>query len=242
MPRIPKWLGDTMEVVFNGMIHPVEGSSVEYLSLNLKKIVMAGDLSGTKFTPGNVIEFRVNDHEFRHYTASRFDRQQGVCEMLVYLHGKGEGSRWAESIKAGDRLKMMGPGGKINYRYAHSHHFVFGDETSLGLFACLKEAALENDHPLYCLAELEENYSGWPELVHVPAEVVGKSFATPALPATEKISALGGLFWQEWRDAAFYLTGRARSIQAVRKELLSQGVSMKNIQTEPYWAEGKKGL
>jgi len=50
------------------------------------------------------------------------------------------------------------------------------------------------------------------------------------------------VFWQHWSGNTFYLTGRAKSNQAVRKMLTLKGIVMKNIVTERYWAEGKKGL
>lgn len=242
MPRIPKWIGDTMETVFNGMIHPVTVSATEYLSENLKKVVLNGDLTKTKFTPGNVIEFRVTPTDFRHYTISRYDKEKGICEMLLYLHGNSVGSEWAAQLKKDDPLKMMGPGGKLNYSHRHTRHFIFGDETSVGLFSCLQAEALKNGDDCYCLAELDKNHSDWPQLVGVSAKVTGKSLTEPAKEAIEKIATLDRMFWVVWRHAAFYLTGRAKSIQAVRQVLLKKGVPLKSIQTEPYWAEGKKGL
>ncbi len=242
MSRIPKWLGDTMEVVFSKMIHPVEVLSVKNIAPALKSIVMEGNFTGVKFKAGNVIEFRINSKEYRHYTASRFDTEKGICEMLIYLHGHGDGSKWIDNLQVGDSLKLMGPGGKIAYLDDREHHFIFGDETSLGLLLSIQEEANRKGHRHFGLAELEEKHKDWPALLGVSAEVVPKSFEHPAAPAWDKLESMEDEFWAQWQEAAFYLTGRAKSIQAVRKVLIAHGISMKQIKTEPYWAERKKGL
>ena len=99
MPRIPKWLGDTMETVFSRMITPAIVTKVEYIFPELKRVIMEGDFTKINFMPGNVIEFRVTDTDFRHYTVSALDQEKGVCEMLVYLHERGVGSNWVKNIR-----------------------------------------------------------------------------------------------------------------------------------------------
>lgn len=239
---MPQWLGDTMEKVFSGMVVPVTVTAVHNIAPALKKITMTGNFSKIKYTPGNVVEFRVTDNDYRHYTVSFFDKEKNSCEMLVYLHGLGVGSKWAQNVKEGDVLKLLGPGGKISYKENHENHVVFGDETSLGLMLCLQREALARGDKIYLLAELEEAFSGWPALLHLQADIVSKSAESPAQPAIDKISEGNESFWNQWDTAVFYLTGRAKSIQAFRKALITKGIPMKNIFTEPYWADGKKGL
>lgn len=242
MPRMPKWLGDTIETVFSRMITPAHVTGVEYFLPELKKIVMKGDFSKMDFIPGNVIEFRVTDTEFRHYTVSAFDKEQQTCEMLIYLHDRGVGSKWAQGLKAGDRVGLMGPTSRIKYKNDYDAHFIFGDETSVGLMQFMAQEALWRGHNYYCLAELDEPNRRWLEALGVTAHVVEKSYEPAAEGAVRAIAAQPDGFWKTWNHAAFYLTGRAKSIQAVRKALTAQGIAMKNIFTEPYWAEGKKGL
>ncbi|MEL7162659.1 MAG: oxidoreductase, partial [Bacteroidota bacterium] len=92
MPRLPKWLANSVETILPGQFHPVVATEVEYLTDKLKRVRFEGDLTGTSFVPGQVIEFRVTDNDFRHYTPTYYDRGAGVCEVLFYLHGKGPGS------------------------------------------------------------------------------------------------------------------------------------------------------
>jgi NADPH-dependent ferric siderophore reductase len=243
MPRIPKWLGDTMETIFSRMIVPVRVTRVEYIYPQLKKIIMKGDFTKAKYAPGNVIEFRVTDNDFRHYTISDFDTEKGICEMLVYLHRQGVGSRWIENLKAGDKLKLMGPGGKMSYQFPFKQHFVFGDETSLGLMICMGKAASENKQLFFGLVELEKEHLSWINFLNSEnIQSTESSFKNPAQPAIDLLSQWKDYFDKNTDNTCFYLTGRARSIQQFRKFLLSKGVDSKKIKTEPYWAEGKKGL
>lgn len=240
MPIIPKWLGDTMEVVFSKMMHPATVVMVEYIPPRLKRVVFSGDLQQLKFTAGNVVEFRVNEREFRHYTLSAFDAEKGQCEVLFYLHDRGVGSRWAAQLQEGDTVKMIGPGGRIKYNTNRRHHFFFGDETSLGLLQCLQVEALSRQHQHLSIIELEPSHRCWLEATGITALPVGKSYEDPAGEAISKMEAM--IHFEPWLEGMFYLTGRAKSIQAMKKYLQGRGVSGSQIRCEPYWAEGKQGL
>lgn len=237
MPRVPKWMANAMESLFSGSYHPVQITAVSYLADHFKKVRFEGDFSklSKPFIPGNVIEFRVTDTEFRHYTPSFFDMEKGVCEVLFYLHGKGPGSAWAERIRVGDTTKLLGPGGKIRFNGQATRHLCFGDETSLGLLKCLYDEALKRNHLCQCIAELDPAHAEWPGLLELKCINVEKDGFTGDREVIDKIG-------QDLQDTAFYLTGNAKSIQTIRKYLTEKGVPGKQIHTEPYWSEGKPGL
>jgi NADPH-dependent ferric siderophore reductase len=240
MPKIPKWIGDTMEAVFNGMVHPVVVSSVDYIGEQLKKVVFEGDFRKIKFAAGNVVEFRINDNEFRHYTLSGFDADAGTCEVLFYLHDRGKGSLWARCLGPGDRIKMIGPGGRIRYKSAEQH-FLFGDEASVGAFQCLGALIRQNGQKSLSILELDRQHQDWVHLTGMPAVAVSKSYEDPggsAIARLEEVFDSGQ--WE--KDVVCYLTGRAKSVKAMRRFLLSKGVGSRNIQVEPYWAEGRTAL
>ncbi|MEM8887332.1 MAG: siderophore-interacting protein [Bacteroidota bacterium] len=242
MPTVPKWLANGMEKVFSGMMNTVHVSETEYLDKHLKRVRFTGDLSSTKFVPGKVIEFRISDTEFRHYTPSYFDKEAGICDVLFYLHGYGPGSAWASALKKGDQMKLMGPGGKMSYAYASSRQFFFGDESSLGLCYNLAEEAKQKGHAYKCLLEMETENTAWPGIISLDAETVGKSSPHPAEPAISYLQQLPAAEWEDWKAASYYLSGRAKSIQAIRKALVQKGIGSKQIISMPYWADGKKGL
>jgi NADPH-dependent ferric siderophore reductase len=245
MPSVPKWLGDTVETVFSSQIHPVTVSEITYLGEKLKHVRFQGDLTGTDFLPGQVVQLRVSDTEYRHYTPSYFDRERGICEVLFYLHGKGPGSKWADNLKKGQVIKLRGPGGRLRYNVAAKYHFMFGDETSIGLFQCIKEAVNRNGQEYLCILELENEFANWPDFANLSAEVVSKTCHAPgseAISILYSVSTPESVFWDVWKDATFYLAGRAKSVQSFRKELRKRGISGKQIRTEPYWEEGKRGM
>lgn len=231
-------MANAMESLFSGSYHPVQITAVSYPADHLKKVRFEGDFSklSKPFIAGNVIEFRVTDTEFRHYTPSFFDPDTGVCEVVFYLHGKGPGSAWAEKIRVGDTTKLLGPGGKMRFDDQVSKHLCFGDETSLGLLKCLSDEASKRNNLCYCIAELEPAHSGWPGLLELKCDTVNKDEFAEARQVIDQAREFSH------DDTAFYLTGNARSIQVLKKYLAWRGVPGKRIHTEPYWSEGKAGL
>ncbi|MEM7370739.1 MAG: siderophore-interacting protein [Bacteroidota bacterium] len=241
MPTLPIWMANTMEKVFNNQFHPVMVKEVNLLTSGLKLVRFKGDLSKTSFTPGKVIEFRVSDREFRHYTPSFFDKKQGVCEVLFYLHGLGIGSKWAEDLKVGDETKLMGPGGKMALEPAQDKHVLFGDESSLGLFVNVFHHSNTIGKCLGVL-ELDQKHQRWPDVLGLEVPVVKKSKEHPATHAVDWLNTWTADQWALCQHTTFYLTGRAKSIQSIRNTLKNKGIKSKQIQSMPYWADHKKGL
>lgn len=244
MPKVPKWMANAMESLFSGMYHPVQVTAVEDLENKLRKIRFEGNFSTLRkgFTPGNVIEFRISDTEFRHYTPSYFNQEEGICEVLFYLHDKGPGSKWVADLKTGDRLNLLGPGGKIKYNPNFQTHIACGDETSLGVFACIKAEADKQGDRFLGIVELDKTHEHWTKILKLDSFTVTKS-ENPK--GTETIIQLDKLFKSlnlNKAETVFYLTGNAKSILNIKKFLLKNDFSNKQIQTEPYWVEGKQGL
>ncbi|MEL7535187.1 MAG: siderophore-interacting protein, partial [Bacteroidota bacterium] len=206
----------------------------KYFHAHLKWVQFSGDLSNTKFEAGNVIEFRISDTDFRHYSPSHYDKESGICEVLFYLHGYGPGSVWADRLESGDQMKLMGPGGKMSYQATQKRHFCFGDESSLGLCLNLQNEARTRGNAFKCLLELDEPNLVWPELIELEAERTRKSDEFPAQEAIDFIEKWQHSSWPDWQEARFYLTGRAKSIQRLRKSLLTKGVNRNQILTSPY--------
>ncbi|MGD1848324.1 MAG: siderophore-interacting protein [Salibacteraceae bacterium] len=242
MPNLPKWAADAAEKIFTKFYHPMVVTKTEYLDTDWKRVCFSGDLHRVGYTPGQVIEFRVTDTQFRHYTPSSFDAEKGQCEVLFYLHEKGPGSIWAAQLQPGDAISLMGPGGDKTFRTAATHHFFFGDETSLGLYANFKQLALTTDKEYLCLLELDVDHWHWPRLIELEADIVPKNETNPGSHAAKAIQELDYRLWKTWRLATFYLTGCACSVRQVRKALRSKGVAAHQISRYPYWSTSKTGL
>ena len=252
MPQLPKWLADTMVVVVSPWLHHAMVEHTVMLSDTLKLITFKGDFESEHFLPGEVVQFRVDDKSFRHYTLSSFNKEEGSCTVLFYLNGKGPGSHWAAHLQAGHQVSFRAGKGKLQYNGQASHHFFFGDETSIGLFDWYKTMALANSHEYFGVLELKpqpENGS-WG---HEPGkDVLGAlKIMIDSVDAYQEAPAVNAIAWMEdmhpdcwttWKRATFYLAGRALSISRFRKYLLQRNVAGKQILTTAYWADGKKGL
>lgn len=243
MPRMPKWIADKAEKIWSHYYNPVKITHTHYYNSKLKLVRMKGNFADTQFVAGQVVEFRVSDTEYRHYTPSLYDAQKGVCEILFYLHQQGAGSIWADALKINDNIKLIGPAGKMSYQNDFSRHIAFGDETSLGFMLCMQKEATKQNHAFTAMAELQAEHIGWRQYwSDCNIEVLQSSWQQPAQNYIDKLDKKEESFWQQARQSFFYLTGRTKSIQRFRKFLVSKKVPIKQIQTYPYWAEGKSGL
>lgn len=239
MPRLPKLLADWGEK----MGVPCSVTATEFLDRDLKRVRFEGNFRKIAFIPGQVTEFRVSANDFRHYTPSFFDADNGICDVLFYLHGKGPGSEWASNLCVGKTTRLLGFGGRMKLSAVNKYHFFFGDETSIGLFHCLKAAIHQNGDEYLGLLELNEEAALWPQKVDLWVDTVLRSpDHEPAAQAIAYLNDLDARVWNTWKNAVFYLAGRAASIQTFRKELLVKGVYSNQIRALPYWADGKRGL
>lgn len=241
MPSVPKWLANTMEKVAPGSYHTVKVSSVKLLDEKLKWVRFEGDINDASFSASNVIEFRVNDTDYRHYTPSKYDSDGQICEVLFYLHDLGPGSKWATELEVGQELKLIGPGGKMKYAKDLPSHFVFGDETSLGLVDCVAREAEKWGHQFFSLVELEPSHLAWVDFLETgKVRAVKTDKEVPGNNVCDWFRSSD--YYVDHNETYFYLTGRAKSIQGFMQTLLRAGVNRKQIKTYPYWSEGKSGL
>ena len=89
----------------------------------------------TSWTPGDKIQVRVTEDglTMRTYTPFRWDNATGDTAILVYLHGAGPGSAWAQGVAAGDAVQIVGPRRSMDLTRFTSAPIIVGDETSVGL-------------------------------------------------------------------------------------------------------------
>ncbi len=226
-------MGDVAEMVIQQRVQVV---ATEYLDAKLKMVRLESDVVRKRsFQPGQWVEFRVSDHDFRHYTPSAHNARTGLMEVLFYLHEKGPGSTWAHQIKPGDEMMMLGPAGKFVLNPKAPHHLFVGDETSIGVCKVMQDALGERAN-FTCLIECEKEYAHWPQLAGLAATVAIKE----TTPGTALLRQLGQLHIPT--NTVVYLSGHAGSIQLVRKALITQGIPTGNILAKAYWADGKRGL
>lgn len=241
MPKVPKWAADAVETLFSGMFRKVIVSDVSYLNSCIKKIRFRADLEDVKFKTGQAIIIRVNDTNSRNYTPSSWNSNEGTFEVIFHIHGNGPGSSYIENLKLNDTLNIGLPRGFDCYKKEYSHHFFFGDETTLGIFESLKHRIEENGQQYAGVLEMNNSTLASETITELSLPVVPIS-DPKAGPAVAFLESMSETEWQVWKTAMFYLLGNGRSIQNFRKALKSKGISSRNILTQPYWVEGKIGL
>ncbi|RYD99911.1 MAG: siderophore-interacting protein [Sphingobacteriales bacterium] len=237
MPSAPKWLFDSVEFLLPKL--PLsEVTEALYLSPSVKKIRCSVNFKKMDFTAGTYIDFRVSDTEARRYTVAFADAENGIIEFIVHVHGNGNGSRFMNSLKAGDKIKFNTPRAYNYYNNSAGSFVVFGDETSLGLACSLLPVLKKNKHPFQFYFELADENRNVPGLLGLENYIVFPK--NGSFRSEEWISHLPVIQTREWQEANFVLTGNAKSAQTFRKVIKNKTNGKVNL--HGYWLEGKKGL
>lgn len=231
-----------MMTVANPWLRHAVVSDTTMVSGELRMITFKGDFDDENFLPGKIVQFRVDDTSFRHYTLSSFNKQQSTCSVLFYLHGNGPGSHWASSLRVGQAVRFRAGQGKLKYNEKTKHHFFFGDETSIGLFNWYKTTALACGHEYFGVLELHPQQDDALNHLRIMIDNVHASMEAPAVSAISWMDDMHPDCWANWKGATFYLAGRALSVSRFKKYLLGKGVAASQIRMDAYWADGKCGL
>lgn len=242
MPNVPKWVANQMENLLPSKYIDVEVAETISYGPQIRKVIFQGKLNHVDFFPGSSMFFRASDTELRHYTPSAFDRLTGTFEILFHIHGNGPGSRLAERLAPGDRLKVSTPAGRKLYDKDRHFHFFFGDETSLSFYDALLREILRNNQWPMGIFEVNQVNRMVPKDLGFDIKTV---IRTPNDPAREAIALMEASMadkTQLFKDAVFYLTGNVASVQTVRTALKRLNVSPKQIKLQGYWAQGSVGL
>ncbi|MEF2279625.1 siderophore-interacting protein [Deinococcus sp. YIM 134068] len=130
------------------------------------------DVSGEgslDWRPGYACRFDVPGQEHgRPYTLRRVHPNAGTAEIDVYCHDGTLGSRWAEGLRAGDRVTARGGRQEGLPDFTAGPALLLGDETALPTIAALLEGWAE-EFPVRVLLEVgdaaEQRYL---DDVHLP--------------------------------------------------------------------------
>lgn len=240
MPSAPKWINDALERIAPSMMRTVSVLATEYISPNIKKVLLDGSFSGLDLEPGYTISFRVNPTDSRHYTVSQADPRSGTIEFIAHLHGDAIGSNYVDALKTGDtgiKVALLGSGKQ--YSPKAENQIIFGDETSLSLVSSLMPFLESNSHQYRILLELDDCNRNIPEILGFKnCSVFIKHGIFRDIQQTRE-------FWEplceEWSQANMILTGNITSLTNLRKVLREYSHTGK-INVKGYWLEGKKGL
>lgn len=194
-----------------------------------------------RWQPGDKVDFQIGALSYRAYTPVRVDSDTGRMELLVYLHGHSPGARRVSLLRGGETVRIYGPRRSTTLSAAPERLGIFGDETSLALMAARQVQDTGFDGAA-CIVETDD-----PETTGQILGALGLGQAQLHQRRQDgghlKAAGSRALSWlREQADRQMLLTGRARSIQALRKALLAGDVGKDRIQTHAFWADGKTAL
>lgn len=238
---MPKIIGDFMELAFSNKICKVNVVDTKMLSENIKMVTFKGRFPHVKFKIGQAIIIRIDDTNYRNYTPSKWNSEEGTFEVIFHIHKNGPGSYFIENLQPNDQVTVGMPRGFAFFKKEEKYQFFYGDETCISVFKSFKDEMNRNENNYLGILELDPVSMEVPKKLGLEVDSVQKTNNKAEL-AIDILNKLDHAIWDLWQHGYFYLMGNAKSIQAFRKVLKEKGVSNKNIYTQAYWAEGKIGL
>lgn len=174
----------------------------------------------------------------RTYTPIEWNRPAGRLCLLGYAHGDGPGSAWVRTARPGDECDIFGPRASLDPGRLPGPLVIVGDETSIGL-ACAATLQDRTRAVTSCL-EVEDVES----VRHVAADLDLPEVALFARrDGDAHLAAMeAALSEHAAAGASIVLTGKAGTIQRLRRSLKGRLLPSARLVTKAYWAVGKTGL
>jgi len=221
-------------------MRPARVAAVETLSPHFRLVDLEGDgLRDVAWAVGQKVQVAMGTGlTARTYTPMSWDTDRGVTPILAFSHGDGPGSRWASGLAVGDACQFFGPRRSLDLAGLETPVVLFGDETSFGLGAALRDSPLgAGAIYIFEASDLSES--------RAVLEAIGLGDAT-LIERVADDAHLAGAETELTRLAAggahFILTGKASSIQQMNRTLKAAGVGSARVKAKAYWAPGKTGL
>jgi NADPH-dependent ferric siderophore reductase len=229
-----------MRTLLRWLMRPARVAAVETLSPHFRLVDLEGEaLRNVAWTAGQKVQASMGSGLIaRTYTPMSWDAERGRTRMLTFAHGDGPGSRWASGLREGDTCQFFGPRRSVDLSGLESPVVLFGDETSFGLAAALRDCPqAEGAIHLFEASDVAESRPVLEATGLGEATLIERTAADAHLAAAEaemlRLAASG---------AHFVLTGKASSIQRISRALKAVGVVSSRVKTKAYWAQGKTGL
>jgi NADPH-dependent ferric siderophore reductase len=221
-------------------MRPARIAAIETLSPHFRLIELEGEaLKDVAWTAGQKIQVAMGAGlSARTYTPMSWDTARGRTRLLAFTHGDGPGSRWASGLHEGDNCHFFGPRRSLDLAGLEAPVVLFGDETSFGIAAALRNN-LQAGGALHMFEanDVVESRQVLEAISLSEARLIARSTGDSQLATVEaellRLAANG---------AQFVLTGKASSIQRISRALKAADVASSRIKTKAYWASGKTGL
>lgn len=196
---------------------------------------------GQSWVPAQKVQFHLGNLMTRTYTPTSWDQVAGSARFLFFLQGNGPGSEWAASLKKGDPCQLIGPRGSLDFAEIEGPSVFFGDETSIGAAQALALSSngSRQNHYVFEVSSLVESEEVLRCVGLSNTTLVQRLPSDTHLEEVEQLlsSAASRLGLPQW-----IFTGKAQSIQTLRKLLRDRRVLFSKLKAKACWAEGKAGL
>jgi len=215
-------------------------TSVSLLSEDFRLIDFQGEaLKGASWGPGDKVQVKLDGTlSTRTYTPITWDPATGKTQLLAYCHGNGPGSKWAKAAAVGDERYLFGPRSSLELGDIAAPIVLFGDETSFAFAAALEHRARSaRPHFVFEVDDIEQSTSVAGKLGLTDAFLIQRNDADFHLGEASD-TALA----HAQSTTVFVLSGKASSIQRVRRRLQEAGIGRGRLYAKAYWAPGKVGL
>ena len=193
---------------------------------------------GLPWVPGQKIQVAMGSaFVARTFTPIDWDADAGRTRIVGYAHGDGPGSAWIADAQPGDSCDVFGPRASLDVGHA-GPRVMIGDETSIGLaLAASRRAASGASRYLFEVNALAHARDALARLDLAGVELFERTPGDTHLAGiAHRLPALAAA------GARFVLTGKASSVQQLRRALKTSGVAASRILAKPYWAPGRTGL
>lgn len=237
MPRIAKWLGDTIENLLDSKFPLLTVTDVRSITGSIKQITCQGKLTGSPVI-GSAVLIRVSATEYRNYTPAVYDAEKGVMAIIVHIHGNAPGSNFMNNLRAGDILRTSIPRGLSWYQEAVPAYVLWGDETSLALAYSYHRRFVQEGHSFHYYFELDEENREAPAQLGLSNFTVFRKGAVFNHPAM--LNELPVWSFPEV-ETTYVVTGNVKSVQRIRKVIKAKDKKGK-VLSKGFWLEGKTGL
>jgi ferric-chelate reductase (NADPH) len=232
--------GRVTRTLLRWLMRPARVAAVETLSPHFRLAELQGEaLKDVAWTAGQKVQVSIGSGlSARTYTPISWDGGRGSTRMLTFAHGEGPGSRWASGLREGDMCHFFGPRRSLDLSSLEAPVVLFGDETSFGLAAALREGPQAHGIiPVFEVSDIAESQAVLEAIGLGQSSLIGRAADDGHLAATEAEMLLFAP-----SAAQFVLTGKASSIQRMSRALKAAGVGSSRLKTKAYWAPGKTGL
>ncbi|HKO50504.1 MAG TPA: siderophore-interacting protein [Polyangiaceae bacterium] len=238
MASIGKALGDSLKKL---IFREVRVTGFQDLSASFRRLDLSSkSLRGARYTPGDKVQLALEDGP-RTYSPFAWDGLRGAMSLLLYRHGDTSSVRWANAVSEGDLEYVFGPRGSLGLGSSNGPIVLFGDETSFGVARALLESRASRSELCFVFEGSDRSESSSVlDVLQLPGAALIERRPDQAHLAEVEERLRAALMRQP--ESRLVLTGKAQSIQALRKSLKARPVAHAGQIVKAYWSPGKRGL